>query len=237
MSKVSTNSKPIDILVLVVDNEALVHPIPDATTLQLLVGLNHVPIVLHAAHTVAHRVAVFHHDKRTMIYAIKTFIHKLLQILRAGIHQANNISVAVVDGSFVCHGARGVAVFHPVVGVFEVHTIATLVAHRPHNHRRMVLVAFEHVAVALPHHFLVLRVFGKALFAVALGMRFAVGLVPNIESVTVAKFVPIGVIGIMAGAHRIDIKLLHQGNIAFHRLTRNDMARVRVVLVTIHTFY
>ena len=237
MAEVAANGKPIHILVFIVDDKALVHPVPDAAALQLPVGFNHVPIVLQSAHAVAHRVAVFHHDERPMIYAIKTFIHKALQVFRAGIHQADDIGIAVVDGSLVGHRAGFVAVFHPVVGVFKVDAVAALVAHRPHDDRGMVLVAFKHVAAALPYHLLVFRVFGKALFAIALGMRLAVGLVPNVESITVAEFIPIGVVGIMAGAYRIDVHLLHQGDVALHRLAADDVARVGVMLVAVHTFY
>ena len=236
MTEIATNRVPVYAF-LIRDNETLVHPVPDATTLQLLVGLNHIPIVLHSAHTVAHRVAVFHHDKGTMIYAIKTLIHKALQVFRTGIHQADDIRVAVINGSLVGHGTRAIAFLQPVVGVFKIHTIAALVAHRPHNHRGVILVAFKHVAVALPHHFLVLRVFGEALFSITLGMGFAVGFVPNVKSIFVAEFVPIRIVGIMAGAHRIDIQLLHQGNVAYHRLAADDMARVRVMFMAVHTFY
>ena len=234
--EVATHSKPIHVFVVVVDDETLIHPVPDAAALQLLVGLNHVPIVLQAAHAVAHRVAVFHHDEGTM-HGIKALVHKLLQVLRASIHQADDIGVFIVDGSLVGHRTRRVALLHPLVGVFEVDAVAALIAHRPHDDRGMILVAFQHVAVARPHHLLVLWVFGEASVAIALGMGFAVGLIPDVKAIFVAEFVPIGVVGIMTGTHSIDVHLFHQSDISFHRLARNDMARIGIVLVAVHSFY
>ena len=101
----------------------------------------------------------------------------------------------------------------------------------------MVPVTFKHVAIARPNHLLVLWVFGEALFAVTLGMGFAIGLVPNVKSVTVAEFVLIRVVGIVTSTYRVDVHLFHQGDVTFHSVKTDDMTRIWVVFVAVHTFY
>ena len=77
MTKVAAHSQPIHIFDRVVDNKTLVHPIPDASALELLVVLKHIPIVLQTTHAITHGVAVFHHDKWT-VQTVQMLIHETL---------------------------------------------------------------------------------------------------------------------------------------------------------------
>ena len=50
----------------------------------------------------------------------------------------------------------------------------------------------------------------------------------------VAKVVPSGIVGVVAGAHSVDVELFHQFDVLDHRLDGDKVAQVRVMLVPIH---
>ena len=154
MTEVTSNRQPVHIFLVVVNDETLIDPVPDAASLQLLISFNHIPIVLQAAHTVSHGMAVFHHDEgatsnffKRPINRIKSFVYITLQIIDTRIHQTNNISIPIQTRTFVCHWTGYIAHFHLNIHILKINPVTTLIAHRPHNHRRMVLVAFQHIEI------------------------------------------------------------------------------------------
>ena len=67
-------------------------------------------------------------------------------------------------------------------------------------------------------------------------VRFEIRLIDHIKTISVAKRVPIRVVGVMGIADGIDIVSLHQQNIFFHLVRRHPPASVRVKFVVIYTF-
>ena len=120
------------------------------------------------------------------------------------------------------------------VGGLEGDAVARLVAHRPDNHRRVVLVAFEHSCCPLNVGIRPFRLISKGRFGVAaVAVRLDVGLVHEVEAELIGELVPAWVVGVVRGAHRVDVVLLHQLNILNHRCLIDHMTRDGIGLVTI----
>ena len=65
-------------------------------------------------------------------------------------------------------------------------------------------------------------------------MRFDVGFVNQVDAIPVAQIVPARVVGVVAGAHGVDVELFHQLNVLDHGLHSDRVARVGIVLVPVH---
>ena len=104
--------------------EALIDEVPDVATLILGVLADDIPVLLEATHRVTHRVSVLALDERTGIVALGVF-HA---VFIAQIHRAEDIGLAVLTSLFELARTRLVVGLHPVVGPFEVRSVASLVA-------------------------------------------------------------------------------------------------------------
>ena len=67
-------------------------------------------------------------------------------------------------------------------------------------------------------------------------MALDIGFGTEVDAVFVAEFIPIGVVGIMAGAHGIDVHLLHLLDVLEHALTADDVTSIGVHFVAIDAF-
>ena len=65
-------------------------------------------------------------------------------------------------------------------------------------------------------------------------MGFVVGLIHNINAVTVAKFVDILAVGIVGRAQKIDVSLFHQSDVLFVGFVINITSRNRMMVVTVY---
>ncbi len=65
-------------------------------------------------------------------------------------------------------------------------------------------------------------------------MCFNVRLIDHIEPVLVAQGIEVGMIGVVRGAHGIEVELLHQAHVLFHIGARHGMATGWVVLVSVY---
>ena len=119
---------------------------------------------------------------------------------------------------------------HPAGGGVVVRAVAALVAERPEDHARMVLVALDHVRDALDPRRLVARVVAEL---VVERVRLDVRLVDHVQPVAVAEVEPVGVVRVVRRAHGVDVELLHQPHVRLHRLARERAARDVVVLVPV----
>ena len=135
---------------------------------------------------------------------------------------------------FILHGAGLVEGLRPFVSLFEIETVAGLVAKAPDDDAGMVEVAADHTLH--PYHMGGCKVVAlcKRLLAVAHSVRLDVGLVDDIQAVAVAELVPEGVVGVVAGTYSVDIQLLHHAHVAQHLLSRHAVRPVRAHLVTVH---
>ena len=130
----------------------------------------------------------------------------------------------------VMHEACRVKSMEPTGHCSVVHAVSALVAKAPEHHRRMILVAFGHANGAIHESRCPI---GRGSERPSQTMRFAVGLVHNIDANTVAKLIPARHIGIMACSHSVDISLFHQPKITLHHLLRHHTTQLRVELMSV----
>lgn len=155
------------------------------------------------------------------------------EILDTGVHDADDIGIPVELGTLVRDGALVFLGLEEAVSLFHSHTIAALVAERPNDNGRIIAVAVEHIVDTINDGVGPLFLLSQTVFAIALGMAFDVGFVPDIETIAVAELVPILVVGVMAGADGIDIEVLHKHNIELHLLAADILAGIGAMLVAV----
>ena len=208
--------------------ETLVHPVPNKAALHLVTLLEEFPIFVETAHTVAHCVCIFAENHRARL-----FLLVVGKTIFPGVHRAYDVGVAFLASLFVLYGARGVEGFERVVAFFKVDAAASLVAKAPYNHRRVVDVADCHTHHALHVRDFPFGLFGKAVGAIYHTVALVVRLVHEVDAEAVAEVVPHRVVGIVAGAHGVDVVGLHKHNVLYHRFAGDDVAGVFVVFVAV----
>ena len=67
-------------------------------------------------------------------------------------------------------------------------------------------------------------------------MAFKVGLAFKIDAVFVAEIVEVRVVGVVGGAHMVDVGTLHGHDLVFHLTARDDVSRSRIGVVPVDTF-
>ena len=131
--------------------QRLIDVVPDEAALVGRILAHKVPVEVETAHRVAHRVSVLALDQR--LPGIRLAV--VLAGLVIPVHRADDVRVGtalvllVVDRTLVVHRTRRIVILDPFVALLEVGAHAGLVAHRPDDHRRVVLVAQHHAHVAL----------------------------------------------------------------------------------------
>ncbi len=137
-------------------------------------------------------------------------------------------------GPFVLDGPRGIAMLEPVVGRLKVDAVAGLVAQRPDDDRRVVLVASRPSAGCGPGG----RPSSAGPWPATPGRSPCRATRCSPRRPGTARYLSqssyqAGVVGIVARPHGVDVVLLHQLDVADHRLTRDVVSGVRVVLVAV----
>ena len=103
---------------------ALVYEVPDVAALILRILAHQVPILLEAAHRVAHGVGVLTLYEGARVVALRVGLTTPVVV----IHGAEDVGLAVVASLLILAGARRVGLLHPVVGFLKVGAVAGLVA-------------------------------------------------------------------------------------------------------------
>ena len=212
---------------------ALVHEVPDEASLIFGILADKVHVFHETALGIAHRVGVFTLDERTDLGGI------LAVFLHAGIVQVHGtvdvgeVEFLLEDGALVLDRTAGVLGLDPFVGVHEIGARAGLVAEGPEDDRRVVVVALDIALVALQVGFRIERVLGEGLGTIAHSVRFYVGLGHHIEAVAVAEFVPVRIVGIVAGAYGVQVVFLEEPDVLEHALAGHHVAAVRIEFVTV----
>ena len=101
----------------------------------------------------------------------------------------------------------------------------------------MVEVALHVAPVAFYVGLLIVVTFGKCVFAVAHAVGLYVGFCHHIYTIAVAEGVPVVVVGIVAGAHSVEVELLHYLYVLQHAFARHYITSVGVKLVTVCSLY
>ena len=150
------------------------------------------------------------------------------------VHRANNVGVIFKLGTLILHGAALVAVLYPLVGLLKYIAVACLVAERPHDNARVILVALHQTLSAVHVSSVPFGIEGNVFAAVAKSVRLDVSLVDYVEAIFVAHFIEIGGLRIVAGADGVHIGTLHLLEIFHEVVARAHMAQNRIVLVEVY---
>ena len=67
-------------------------------------------------------------------------------------------------------------------------------------------------------------------------VAFDVGLIDNVKTVFVTKLVPTGIIGVVGGAHSIDVEALHEKDVSQHGLFGDGLAESIIVVMSVDAF-
>ncbi len=212
----------------------LVYEVPDVSALEFGIFAEEVPVFLESSLGVTHGVGIFTLYHRAHVGLV---IGKLLHTFVAAVHWAVDVTLAILFGALVLYGARRIHCLYILICGVEVGSIAGLVAERPHDDTRMVEVAGHVAVVALDCGFLPCGHFSQSLVAVSHTVALDVGLGGDIQAIAVAEVVPVGIVGVVACAHGVEVKLFHQLDILKHALLAHHISAVGVELVAVGALY
>ena len=125
-----------------------------------------------------------------------------------------------------------IQILHLIIHAAEVASGTTLVAQRPEDDTRVVAVALHHALHTVIHGVLPARV---ARYRRPCIVTFHVGLIHTVQTVGIEHGIHLGLTGIVARAHGVDIGLLHQLYIAEHGLQTDSTPCQRVGVLGVHT--
>ena len=208
----------------------LVHEVPDEASLIFRIFPHYVPVFPESALGVAHRVSVFALDQRLPLRRVFAVAYAAVI---SEVHGAVDVAFPVISGLLVLYGARGVFRLYPVVGGLEIGAVARLVAERPEDDARMVEIPLHVPLVPFHVRQRVVLPFRERSLPVAHPVALYVRLRHHVQSVAVAELIPERVVGVVAGAHCVDVELFHQEYVLEHPLAADRVAAVRIHLVTV----
>ena len=127
---------------------------------------------------------------------------------------------------------------NPSIGGGEVLAVDGFVAQTPYYDTWAVAVYGNVMLVALQYlaseHRLIGRSIGRVITeSVALLISFG----NEIDAQFVAHMIPLRIVGVVAGAHGVNIKTLHQHDVLQHTLATHHITAVGVHLMSVNTFY
>ena len=220
--------------------DRLVDEVPDEAALIVRVALQ-CRVFVQIADRVAHCVHVLAGDVRLLRIVLEIFLNHIGMLVHAGFDVGNVVVVAVLRHALVVHGAVRIDVVHVLVHGTEHIAGVGLVAERPNDHARVVVVAAHHAvdtvdAGAFPmclaswnRGFGGDHVAGQAPAA----MGFEIGLIDQVDAVLVAQIVPTFLVRIVRGADGVDVVTLAENHIIDHVLLGDGTAALGVELVTV----
>ena len=213
---------------LVLIAEALVYEVPDEATLQGGILANEVPVLLQATDRVTHSVGILALDEGFVGVLAVT-----LHVVVVGIHGATDIAVAGIAGLLILCGTAVVVSLDPVIGSLEVRTVTGFVTQAPEDDGGVVLEGHHVADVTLQMSLGKGGVLGQCTVTVAHTVALDVGLSHYVDTILVAQLIPAGIVGIVTGAHSIDVEFLHDLDILNHALYRYHITEVGVQFVTV----
>ena len=220
------------------DGDGVVDEFPDAAAEEFVVALDDLPVRAEVSGAVAHRVGVFAEEERLIELRVLTvFRAPLRRRVHVALHVRHvaRVFAVVVSGvrAFVMHEAGGVAGLDPRGHRGVVAAEAGFVAEGPEDHRRMVLVALDHALGTVDVRLFPRRIVGEAVPRMhAVGLD--VGLVADIEAVSVTQLGEAGIVRIVRGADHVDVVRLHDHEVALHVLHGGRVAEEVMAVVAVH---
>ena len=210
----------------------LIYKVPNKSTLVLGFAANEIPVFFEPTHRVPHGVGIFALDERPFIFAFEI----VFAAFGRNVHGAENVGGTFQPGTLVLHGARLVPLLEIVVDAVEVYSVSRLVTHTPRDDGRMVLEHFHVVEVALQVSLVEFGTTCQRAFSITHTVGFEVGFGHNVQPHLIAQFVPTRVVGIVGGAHGIDVVLLHDADVLLHALHTHHISAVGIQFVAVGAF-
>ena len=204
--------------------DAVVAPFPDATAHDPVVLVERIfPILGQSAGAVTHRVSVFALQERLARVAgagpVETFANVFIRAFADGdaffqprIHPAIHVGDLHVVVTFVMNRAARIERAGEVGHGRQVAAKTSFVAQRPEDDAGMVLVAVNRAfhpidTCAFPAR--VVRWIAGPVFLQAEPVRLEIAFVDDVKAILIAQVEEARVVGVMRGANRVDIVLLH----------------------------
>ena len=139
--------------------------------------------------------------------------------------------------ALVLYGATLVEFLDGVVGIYEILAGAGLVAQTPNAHRGVVHGGVHHFEVA--RHVLVAELGHMAQRSISIVVFVAldVALVFEVDAIFVGQVVPIGGVAVVAVAHMVDVRALHEHDFALHLFARDGVSALGARLVAVNALH
>ena len=206
--------------------DAYAYEIPDGAAEELRMRINHIPVVVHAAATVAGHREVFVHEGRTQVFPVQAVAHLMLQ--RRRIAGAHDVLCGMLGRIAAVHpetgGIQALALLH---NLGDVVALAALVAGAPEQDAGVVAVAQHHPAHTFLVHLSEFRHFAHIFGGVGLVTRFV-----NDEQAVLVGQLQILVHGRIVGrAYTVEIEALQDFHIFADGGLVHGVAQFRVLHV------
>ena len=144
--------------------QTLVNEVPDESALILRIFADELPIFLESTARIAHSVRIFAlYEGLLLRFVLRIF----LTLSVRPIHRAHDVGILASVGGLPLDGTLTVLLFNPPIGGGKVRSVCRLVAERPVDDRRVVVVHRHVVPVALEDSLRKFRVVGVCFFAEA----------------------------------------------------------------------
>ena len=223
---------PVFVSLVIGLGDGLVYPVPDETTLQLVVFVNQIPVILEVTLAVTHGMGVFAENQRTLI----TLVDMAAQRPDTGIHRTVDIRLGVVTAALILNRTGRIYRLAHVIEFLETLAISALVTHRPDDDGGMVAVALNHAVHAVVESRIpVFSVCQLLIFCIQDTMTLDVRLAHHVETILIAELIPLRIVRIVRGTHGIDVELLHHLHILHHLTDAEGSAVYGIVFLSVHT--
>ena len=169
-------------------------------------------------------MGVFAQEERPLAAVAVLGLHLFQGRIHAGI-EIGHLILALIMHRTAVQRLDGIPFRHYVAA------FPALVAQAPEQYRGMQAVPAHHPCSAVG----IGRAPGGHFADGVVAMAFLIGLIHDVQAVPVVQGVHLGVVGIVAGSHRIEVVALHQEDVLYHTLHRHGLAHNGVDIVTVGT--
>ncbi|GKT58040.1 hypothetical protein ColTof3_05379 [Colletotrichum tofieldiae] len=242
--------------------DTVVCPLPDVTTLEAGVLLKDLNVIVKTTGAVAHGVAVLAKNNGLVKAAVllnTLCLDQLAQTVNRRVHVRVHVRSLSLYITLIVDWAARVELPGVLIHGLVVLTVEGLIAERPHNDTRVVLVTLNQldhtVEVGLTPlgvltgvlagqgegHGLTLFVIRRLVYVLRAGngvveaMALKIGLVHDPQTELVGELEETGVGRVVRASQGVDVVVLHDEEVALGVLERHSTAEVSVVLVPVHT--
>ncbi len=158
-----------------------------------------------------------------------------LILIHPRIHRADNVGRGSIGSTtFILHRSTWIARLDPAVQAVMRRTMARFIAQRPDDDRRMVKITLHHAGDTLGKGANPERIVRQTVHR-RHAMRFDIGLIHHIQTEAVTELIPVRMIRIMRGTHRIEVIALHQQHVLQHIFRTHRLPAFRMKFMPVGT--